>query len=103
MLLSESVHVTHSAVVGYLELDKDLQTTLRKSPRELIPRPEHVLYASAMASMLCVSVLARVTADAELQARLDKVSDELVLPVVLDLADDSESVLGASTREDPSL
>lgn len=79
-VLSQHVHVTHSAVTSFLQPGKDEVHILYE--QEYGYRYQ-ATYACAIACMLARWVLARLTDDAALLEKLDRVSDNLRLPMEL--------------------
>ncbi len=88
LILSQQVHVTHSAVSSFLANDGKglgLQISARYDYRY------QATYVVAAACMLALWVLARLTSGKKLLDLLDKKSEELVLPMnLLDSIDSSK-------------
>lgn len=79
-VLSQHVHVTHSAVTSFLQPGEDELHILYE--QEYAYRYQ-ATYACAIACMLARWVLARLTDDSALLEELDRVSDGLQLPMEL--------------------
>lgn len=79
-VLSQQVHVTHSAVTSFLGGGED-QVHLKYE--QDYPYSYQVTYAVAVACMLVRWILAHLTNDDGLLAALDKKSDALILPMNL--------------------
>lgn len=79
-VLSQHVHVTHSAVTSFLQPGESELHVLYE--QEYAYRYQ-ATYACAVACMLARWVLARLTDDKALLNELDRVSDELQLPMEL--------------------
>jgi len=79
-VLSQHVHVTHSAVTSFLQPGEDELHILYE--QEYAYRYQ-ATYACAVACMLARWVLARLTNDNALLEELDRISDELQLPMEL--------------------
>ncbi|MBS1674518.1 MAG: hypothetical protein JSS74_11195 [Actinobacteria bacterium] len=79
-ILSQQVHVTHAGVAAALvQGPEELHITYEQT----YPYRTEATYAVAAACMLARWVLAKLTNDEVLLERLDKVSDELHLPMTL--------------------
>lgn len=79
-ILSQQVHVTHAAVADGLVQGPD---ELHVAYEQTYSYRTEATYAVAAACMLARWVLAKLTNDEALLERLDKVSDELHLPMTL--------------------
>lgn len=80
-LLSQQVHVTHSAVTSFL-MQGDADELHILYEREY-PYRYQAIYVCAIACMLARWVLARLTSDETLLGKLDGISDDLLLPMQL--------------------
>ncbi|WP_072803133.1 DUF5677 domain-containing protein [Rhodococcoides yunnanense] len=79
-ILSQHVHVTHTAVAAFLEQgDKELHI---KYKQEYVHHYQ-ATYIVAVSCMLARWVVAKITNDTELIELLDKKSDDLILPMTL--------------------
>ena len=79
-VLSQQVHVTHSAVTSFLGGGED---GVHLKYEQDYPYPYQLTYAVAVACMLVRWILANLTSDHALLAALDKKSDALILPMNL--------------------
>lgn len=79
MQQSQFVHVTGSSVLGFLSVDKDGQLGLNFNPPD--PHGANTAYATAMATMFASWQIAFVGGDKATLAELDRLSDELLLPL----------------------
>ncbi|MFC4613459.1 DUF5677 domain-containing protein [Cellulomonas algicola] len=79
-VLSQQVHVTHSAVTSFLGGGDD---QMHPKYEQEYPYPYQLSYAVAVACMLVRWILAHLTDDGALLAALDKKSDALILPMNL--------------------
>lgn len=79
-VLSQQVHVTHSAVTSFLGWDG---VGLHLEYEQDYPYPYQLTYAVAVACMLVRWILAHLTDDNDLLDALDKKSDALILPMNL--------------------
>lgn len=79
-ILSQQVHVTHAAVAASLVQGSD---ELHITYEQDYGYRQQATYAVAAACMLARWVLAKLTVDTELLAKLDRISDQLFLPLNL--------------------
>lgn len=81
MILSQQVHVTHAAVMAFIEGDED------GNPQLVAPGDYayayQATYVAAVACMLARWIIAKLTNDVDELRVLDSLSDELYLPVTL--------------------
>lgn len=79
-VLSQQVHVTHSAVTSFLSGDEN---EVHLTYEQDYPYTYQMTYAVAVSCMLARWVLAHLTSDEPLLATLDTQSDALILPMNL--------------------
>lgn len=82
MQQSQLVHVTGSAVLGFVAAGADGELALNWDPAD--PHQANTTYAAAMAAMFASWVIACVGGDSAALAELDQLSDKLQLPLYAD-------------------
>jgi hypothetical protein len=80
-ILSQQVHVSHSAVLSFLEWDEE---GYQVKYDQTNPHEYQTAYITAVACMLVRWVIAKLTNNADELAYLDKKSDELMIPMTLE-------------------
>jgi len=79
---SQLVHVTGSAILGFLSVDASDEFGLNFDPPD--PHSVNTAYAAAMATMFAAWQIAFLTSDSATLSELDQISDELLLPLNAD-------------------